>query len=98
MEAVVDDHAGALAFVFARRYGFEIDKQIVQPSRAGQSGFVGSIEQAARIRQLLLGMFDGQVLDETLGADAGPATEDPLKMGGTQVQTSRCLIQTGLRR
>src|SRR5208337_2603340 len=85
VKAIADAEPRSLGFKLARRHGLNVDEQVVQPPGTRKAGVVSCVEHAVRPLEQLLGMFQGQELNEALGADPRPAAEQSLKMELAQV-------------
>ena len=72
------------------------DEEIMQATGAGQADLIGGIQHGCRVAQQLAGMVDGQGLEEGLGAQARPAGEEPLEMGGAEACSAPQGLQRGL--
>ena len=94
MKAVLDVEATAMGLVDAGRHALMGHKEIMQAARAGKPELIGGVEDGGRIPQQLAGMVEGDRLQEGLGAQARPAREQALQMGGAEA----CLIRQGLER
>ena len=68
----------------------------MQAPRSGEAGGVRRLHHAFRLGQALLGVFGREILQEALGAYAGPAREDALQMEGADVYGSGQFAQLGL--
>ena len=66
-------------FVFHAAHRLAGYKQIVQPAGAGQAGFVGGIQYAPRFDEKLFGVFYGEILQKSLGANPRPPAKQPLE-------------------
>ena len=65
----------------AGRHGLDGHKVVVEAAGAGEAGGVGGVQDAVGGGEQFLGVLHGQELEKALGADAGPALEDPLEDG-----------------
>jgi hypothetical protein len=68
----------------------------VQPGRPGRAGIERRIEHAHILRQRPLGVRQRHVLQEALGADAGPALEDALEVERRYPGSPRHVLERGL--
>ncbi len=97
MKAVAQHHAFAALLPFARRHRLMGDKQIMQPSRPGQTGIVGGIEHAGGIAQKTLGVIQRQRLHKVFRREAGPAAEQVMQFVGRQMCRVRHRLDGRLR-
>ena len=94
--AVADVDAVRGGLDLAGRHRLAAHHEVVQPARAAEAGGQGDVEQARGLRELLAGVFLGQVLQEALGRDARPFGEHALQMRGAEVHRGGDLVQPGL--
>ena len=80
VKAIDNIQAVAAGFVFTRGDRLAGHEQIVQAAGARKAGVIGGIQNRLRVLEQLLGVFLGQILQKSFGADPDPAAEQPLKM------------------
>ena len=73
-----------MGLVDAGRHALMGHKEIMQASRAGKPELIGGIQNGGRIPEQPAGMVKGDRLQEGLGAEARPAREQALQMGGAE--------------
>src|SRR5688572_11643156 len=84
---VVDGQLLSAVLEFARRHAFYFYKQVMQPAGTRKARLKSRINQGngSTFFQYLFGMFQGQVLQELFGGNAGPVLKHPLKMKGANM-------------
>ena len=82
--------------VFARCHRFDLQRQIVQARRSRQAGLDGRIHDARAARKFALGMLEGEMADEALGADADIAREQALEVERRQAHRIGGIFQPRL--
>ena len=84
METIANAKTLSAGLVGPRCHSFVGHEEVVKPARARKSDFVAGIEHTCRVPQQFAGVVNGERLYEGLWAQAGPAHEQALEMGGAE--------------
>jgi hypothetical protein len=93
---MTDFESVTAAFVFAGRHGFDAAEEIVQARRARKSGIPGYVQDAPRVFEQRLRVFDPQALNEAFRSGSRPLFEEPFEVERAQVRAGRDVAQRRL--